>query len=80
MIVSSIHAVESVEARNEVIAFAADLFRDQLETWYHLRATRQTCRRYPPTWDECYAKSRQIRLRRERDATYYNDSTNPYAG
>jgi hypothetical protein len=32
----------------------------------------------PATWEECLAKSRQIRIKRERDATFYDDSTNPY--
>jgi hypothetical protein len=33
----------------------------------------------PPTWEQCIAKSREIRIKRERDATYWNDTTNPYA-
>lgn len=75
---SSIVAMEKVDARREVVEFAEDLHREQLETHLHLKRTGQRVKPQPPTAEECRAKSRQIRLKRERDATHYDDSTNPY--
>jgi hypothetical protein len=76
---SSIVAMEKVDARREVVEYAEELHREQLETHLHLKRTGQRTKSRPPTADECRAKSREIRIKRERDATHRNDSTNPYA-
>ena len=64
---SSIVAMEDTKARRTVYEFAADLFRDQLETWNHHVATGQRNKSRPPSWDECLAKSREVRIKVERD-------------
>jgi hypothetical protein len=57
---------ETAAARFEVFDFAAVLFTTQRERWTgHARAGLENKR--VPTWTECHAKSRETRLRRERD-------------
>jgi hypothetical protein len=74
----SVVAMEKVDARREVVEYAEELLVDQRETWLHLKRTHQPCKPYPATREQCRAKSREIRLKRERDATYRNDTTNPH--
>lgn len=74
----SLTAAESIEARAEVVGWAEDLYVDQLRTWEVHKATDRRNRTRPPTLAECRAKSAEIRRKRERDATYFNQLTNPH--
>lgn len=72
-------APELVEARTEVIEWAEELYLDQRETW---RTRKRKGRRNKPTAPSlrrCLDESRKIRLKRERDHTYWNQltATNP---
>ncbi len=67
--------MEPSKARAEVHDFARDLFLGQRATQDSLHKTGRRNKRRHPTWDECLAESRRIRLRRERDHSYYNDTS-----
>ncbi|MCP4962777.1 MAG: hypothetical protein GY925_26355 [Actinomycetia bacterium] len=56
---------------NEVDAYAGELFESQRERFDGHRAAGIENRRVP-TWDECKAKSQEIRRIREVDATSDN--------
>lgn len=71
-------ARESVDARTEVVEWAQELFVEQLHTYGERKRKRLPLKR-PPTKGECREKSREIRIKRERDATYWNDTTNTAA-
>lgn len=93
--VQSVYAAENAAARAEVYEWAEELYLDQLEAWRaNMDSYQDRLRKWraaggvgleparpkrPPTLEQCREKSRQIRIKRERDATYYHDLTNPYA-
>ena len=82
----TVEAVEDSFARASVYSFAASEFREQQETVAELHrrrflgydrmhgADRRTIRPCPP-FSVFLKQSREIRIKRERDATMYNDST-----
>lgn len=74
-----VRAVELVTARRTVVVFAEKLLTDQARTWEENRAAEVKNKPRPATWAECLDKSREIRIKRERDSTYWNDlvSTRP---
>jgi len=81
----TLRAVELVDARAEVIDFAVeDLHRPNLEAWE--RACDDAARKGKPAPQRprlasdlalCRRESRRIRVKRERDAHYFNELTNP---
>lgn len=81
---SEVTAVESLDARDEVVGFAVELQADDLRSWERSCAEADRLGRPRPQksrlafdLEHCRAESRRIRLKRERDATYFNDLTNP---
>lgn len=68
---------ELVEARREVEEWAEELLADQLHTWDERRRKRLESKPRPPTRAECFEKSREIRIKRERNSTYWNQLDNP---
>lgn len=72
-------AAENTAARAEVLQFADELHDSQGKTWRDLRSRKAECKPHAPTPQECRDKSAEVRVMRERDATYFNDTTNPYA-
>jgi hypothetical protein len=80
-----LRAVEGAEARAEVIDFAVeDLHRPNLTAWE--RACVEAARLGKPAPQKprlafdlalCRAESRRIRVKRERDSSYFNQLTNP---
>lgn len=71
-------AVELADARLEVVEWAADLYEDQLATWERKKRLNRRNKARPPTVRECRDKSREIRIKRERDTTYWNDLVSPH--
>ena len=72
-------AVERTASRAVVERFARKLYDEQLALWERNAEQGRPNKPRPPTPAECLDKSRQIRVRRERDSTYFNDlvSTRP---
>jgi hypothetical protein len=70
---TTLRAVESVSAARAVVRFAEKLHADQARTWEERRSLEQENKPRPATWQECLDKSRETRIRRERDSTYWND-------
>jgi hypothetical protein len=68
-----LQAVESAATRRHVREFAQRLFLDQLRIWNHRWAEGRDNKPRPPTREECIAKSRQLRRKREVESRYWND-------
>lgn len=87
----SITSGEDSFARNSVYDFAANEYRESLEDAAELRrrrdegldrmlgVDRRPFKRVAP-FEEFLEQSRDLRKRRERDATWYNDSTRHESG
>jgi hypothetical protein len=81
----TIRAVELVEARAEVVDFAVeDLHWTNLAAWE--RSCAEAARLGKPAPQKprlafdlahCRAESKRIRVKRERNTTYFNDLVNP---
>lgn len=78
----SLVAVEGVDAREEVIGFAEELHTSDLAAWERAcaaadRAGKPRPQRTVASRDRewCRNKSRDIRVRRERNASYFNQLT-----
>ncbi len=67
----SMVATESIEARRVVYKFAETLHREQ-SVAVKQDESGQVIRPRAATWEECLAKSRQIRVKRERDDSHSN--------
>ena len=77
-------ALENAEARTEVIEFGHELHATDLAAWERgCQAADRAGKPRPertrssqdPRW--CREKSRAIRIKRERNETYFNQTTNP---
>lgn len=72
-------ASEAAAARAEVVRFAAEEYLSQGASWRRMKAAGDPATKpRPPSLAECRAMSRRIRLKRERQATHFNDTTDPY--
>lgn len=83
---TTIHAVESIEARAEVEEFALELHESDLRSWEkscdQARALGKPLpqkSRHAFDLAHCRAESKRIRTKRERTSTYWNDFIDPYA-
>lgn len=84
---TTLRAMELVDAREEVIAYAEeDLYATNLREWQKACDTAAKAGKPKPQRpkaasdrDWCREQSRETRIRRERDSTYWNDlvSANP---
>lgn len=72
---SFIRAYEEIDARDEVIEWADELYEDQAQTWEARAASGSENKERHATLQECRDKSRDIRRKRERDHRYFNQTT-----
>jgi hypothetical protein len=63
---------EQPGVRAEIVAFAEETYLAQWRTYKGLKAADRKYKQ-PPSWDQCLQMSRDIRRKRERDQTWYND-------
>lgn len=74
----TVRAVEDAWGRASVFAFAANEYESRLQTYDSLRQRAHEgdplvaglVPRMPPSYEDCVALSRRLRIKRERDATY----------
>lgn len=71
----SLVAIESRATRGAVERWARKLWDDQQRIWSRNQEQGERNKSRPPTIDECREKSRQIRLKRERDDSYFHRLT-----
>jgi hypothetical protein len=81
---TELRAVALLDAREEVVGFAVDLHQQDLRAWERgVEIARNAGKPAPQksrlAFDLAHARteSRRIRLKRERDATYFNELVNP---
>ena len=70
--IGSLVAVERAATRDAVVKYARQLYASQHKLWQRNADQGLPNKPRPPTWAECIAKSRQLRIKRERNATYFN--------
>lgn len=67
--------MEDCSARLEVREFANETYTEQYAAWKGNKEANRRNKARPPTYDECFAMSRRVRLKREARSNYWNQLT-----